>query len=118
QGLQRPRPESARLLQRILYWTGGHPYLTQQMCVAVADDPSVTQQSGVDRICQEWFLSNRARERDSNLLFVRERLLRSEVDLAGLLDLYSRLCRKPVADDETNPLISVLRLSGVSRVVK
>ena len=42
-----------------------------------------------------------ARERDDNLLFVRERILRSEVDLAGLLTLYSQLLRgKRVADDE------------------
>src|SRR5262249_3756336 len=25
------------LLKRILYWTGGHPYLTQRLCLAVAD---------------------------------------------------------------------------------
>ena len=88
------------------------------MCLVVADNPSVTKPADVDRICEELFLSNRARERDDNLMFVRERMLRSEVDLAGLLDLYGRVWRKPVLDDETNPMISVLRLSGVSRVVK
>ena len=72
----------------------------------------------MDRLCEDLFLSNRARERDENLLFVRERMLRSEADLAGLLDLYGRVWRKPVRDDETNPMINVLRLSGVSRVVK
>src|SRR5262249_44891926 len=29
--------QSKRLLERILYWTGGHPYLTQRLCQAVAD---------------------------------------------------------------------------------
>jgi len=61
---------------------------------------------------------DRARERDDNLLFVRERILRSEADRAGLLDLYSRVHRKQksVPDDETNPLMSVLHLSGIIRI--
>src|SRR5207249_1621342 len=29
--------EAQRLLRRILYWTGGHPYLTQRLCQAVAE---------------------------------------------------------------------------------
>ena len=44
-------------------------------------------------------------------------MLRSEVDLAGLLSLYVQVRRgKRVTDDETNPLVSVLRLSGITRV--
>jgi AAA-like domain len=116
-GLRRQEDQAAKLLERILYWTGGHPYLTQRMCLAVAENPGVTKPADVDRVCDDLFLSNRARERDDNLQFVRERILRSEVDLAGLLDLYGHVWRKPVRDDETNPMISVLRLSGVSRVV-
>jgi WD40 repeat protein len=65
------------------------------------------------------FFTTRARERDDNLLFVRERLLKSEADRAALLDLYKKLRDdKRVKDDETNPLISVLRLSGITRVVE
>ena len=68
-----------RLLQRILYWTGGHPYLTQRLCQAVAADPNPTSHGWhVDRHCEALFLSAAARERDDNLMFVRERLLRSE----------------------------------------
>src|SRR5215813_11597027 len=63
------------------------------------------------------FLARRAWERDDNLLFVRERMLHSEVDVAGLLSLYFKARRgKRVMDDETNPLVSVLRLSGIARV--
>src|SRR5262249_58572173 len=48
---------------------------------------------------------------------VRERMWRSEVDVAGLLSLYLQARRgKRVMDDETNPLVSVLRLSGITRV--
>jgi predicted ATPase len=105
------------LLQRVLYWTGGHPYLTQRLCQAVSEDPSVTGPAGVDRHCAALFLSSRAQETDDNLLFVRERLLRSEADVTSLLDLYGQArAGKRVAVDDTNPLIDLLRLSGVVRL--
>ncbi|PYS46761.1 MAG: hypothetical protein DMF68_18210 [Acidobacteria bacterium] len=118
EGLGRAPALGLKLLERILYWTGGHPYLTQRLCQAVAEDASVESASGVDRLCDALFLSPRARERDDNLLFVRERILRSEGDRAGLLDLYSRVRRKQrnVRDDETNPLLSILRLAGIVRL--
>lgn len=117
QGLCADDAVGTALLQRVIYWTGGHPYLTQRLCRAVANDGKIRHTSGVDRLCEELFLSNRARERDDNLLFVRERMLRSEVDPAALLTLYEKIRDgKTVRDDETNPLISVLRLSGIARV--
>lgn len=117
QGLGADDGVGAALLRRIIYWTGGHPYLTQRLCQAVAQAGTVRNPSAVDRLCQELFLSTRARDRDDNLLFVRERMLRSEVDTPGLLTVYERILDgKAVRDDETNPLISVLRLSGITRV--
>jgi hypothetical protein len=117
QGLRREGRLGAALLQRVRYWTGGHPYLTQRLCQAIAADPSVNSSDAVNRLCAELFLSRRARVQDDNLLFVRERMLRSEVDLAGLLGLYARLQRhERVRDDEANSLISTLRLSGITRL--
>jgi WD40 repeat protein len=116
-GLGKEDGTAERLMKRILYWTHAHPYLTQRLCRAVAEEARAVSPDGVDRMCKELFLSPRARERDDNLLFVRERILRSEVDLAGLLDLYGNVRRgKRVNDDEANPLISLLRLSGITRV--
>jgi hypothetical protein len=123
------------MLRRILFWTDGHPYLTQRLCQAVLDNPGVSGRTGVDKLCREIFFSHRARERDDNLLFVRERLLRNEGDLINLLRLYRRVHRstrlarlvrftatlrkiEPVADEEANPLVSILRLSGVTRAEK
>ena len=115
----RDETQAKSLLQRVLYWTGGHPYLTQRLCQAVASDESVGDPAGVDRVCSDLFLSSRSRESDDNLLFVRDRLLRSEEDRAGLLDLYDKVRRRPgsVRDDESSPLISVLRLSGIVSVI-
>ncbi len=116
-GLKREEKSGTALLKRIHYWTGGHPYLTQRLCQAVAEDACVSGTDGVDRLCEELFFSQRAQERDDNLLFVRERMLRSEADLASLLHLYGQVQRhKRVRDDEMNPLVGALRLAGIARV--
>src|SRR5882724_3256850 len=93
-------PRVSVLLKRVLYWTGGHPYLTQRLCQSLAHDLKANRPGDVDRLCEELFFSNRARERDDNLIFVRERMLRSEADLSGLLALYLKVRNdEPVADD-------------------
>ncbi|MDA7645665.1 AAA-like domain-containing protein, partial [bacterium] len=113
------------LLERIFGWTNGHPYLTQRLCRAVAEQnrddaaASVLQAGTIDGICHRLFLSNRAKERDDNLIFVRERLLRSDHDRAAVLDLYRKVrSGVPVVDDEANPLIGALHLSGVTQIDK
>ncbi|HEX8188372.1 MAG TPA: AAA-like domain-containing protein [Pyrinomonadaceae bacterium] len=115
-GLSDDAKLGAALVRRVLHWTGGHPYLTQRLCQAVAEDASAHSTAGVDRLCDELFLSSRARERDDNLLFVRERLLRGETERVALLDLYGRvLAGRNVPDDETDPIVNALRLSGIAR---
>jgi WD40 repeat protein len=108
-----------RLLQPVLSWTGGHPYLTQRLCQAVASTATETRdRPSVDQLCEELFLSPRARAKDDNLLFVRDRLLRSDVDRAALLDLYGRVrSGRRVPDDDASELVSRLHLSGVVRSV-
>ena len=116
-------PESRVLLERVLYWTNGHPYLTQRLCQAVAEGSTAANEasrgstSRVDTICAQLFFTADARENDDNLIFVRERLLRTdEVDRVSLLALYGQMvARKTVQGDRTNPLISILHLSGVAR---
>jgi hypothetical protein len=110
-------PQCAQVrLQRVLHWTHGHPYLTQRLCRAAAEGAPGDGEGQIDALCGELFLSHKARERDDNLLFVRERLLRSGADVAGLLSLYARVLKgKHVADDEADPLVTVLRLAGIVR---
>jgi hypothetical protein len=110
----------ASILQRVLYWTGGHPYMTQRLCLAIVEAADAML-SGIDdvainRLCAELFRTKSARESDDNLAFARNRLLKSESEVASVLELYRRVWSgRHVADDETNPLTSTLKLSGVVR---
>ena len=131
-GLGPDEKVAQELLARVLFWTGGHPYLTQRLCRAFADSlqslapeesasgipvpPIIPSTRLVDELAEKLFLSRQARDRDDNLIFVRERILRSETDVAGLLYLYRKIrSGQPVPDDETNPLVGILRLSGITR---
>jgi len=109
--------ENRKLLERVLYWTGGHPYMTQRLCRALAESLSSPSPSLVDALCERLFLSKAARDSDDNLAFVHNRLLRGDVDAASMLDLYGRIWSgKRIPDDETNPLHTVIHLSGIARL--
>src|SRR5215472_17239978 len=113
-GLSQAREQNQATLKRILYWTNGHPYLTQRVCQAVADKRSI-QRGDVDQLVSDLFFSKLAREYDDNLIFVRERVLRSGADVTGLLNLYSKIRKgKRVPDDDSNESVSILRLSGIA----
>ncbi len=101
-----------KLLKRILYWTNGHPYLTQKLCQLMVDDEMV-----VDKLCEEVFFSSRSRDAENNLQHVRSQVLDERKDTAAVLDLYRQVrSGKRVRDDDTNDLINTLRLAGLVHV--
>jgi WD40 repeat protein len=108
--------DGERLLRRVLYWTSGQPYLTQRLCQAVAEDASVSNELGVDRLCRKLFLSEQARESEPNLVPLREYVLRSAPDRAGILDMYQKvLAGKKVANDANDINVTILQLAGITR---
>ncbi len=129
QGLHACPAEAARLLRRVLYWTGGHPYLTQRLCRAVSEASrgrkhphgcrwSVLRGAAsartVDQPCQRLFIEPGATDRDDNLAFARDRMLKHGLDRVTVLELYRRvLTGRPVRAESTNEAAVLLRLAGV-----
>lgn len=103
-GLSHKGTSADKLVKRVLYWTGGHPYLTQCLCHALAEEPSVNEVETVDRLCERLFLSSGAREQDENLQYVSKRILDEKADIAGLLNLYSQVHKHKCAHEETSRL--------------
>lgn len=114
------------LVKRIHHWTGGHPYLTQKLASAVAADLSIRNPSSVDRLVETIFFSNKARAEEPNLSDVSRRVLESRPDglspeetRARTLDLYQRVRKGTrIQDDESDPIASVLKLSGLVRILE
>ncbi|MDR3689923.1 MAG: AAA-like domain-containing protein [Fimbriimonas sp.] len=112
-------PDGERLLKAVLYWTGGHPYLTQNICSKLA----VGKAGDVDELVLSEYLSDRARDTDSNLADVGNRLLgrgdpsvddRQRAETLGAYDLVLR--QKDVADDESYPPAARIKMSGAAKV--
>ena len=99
----------------MLYWTDGHPYLTQKVCAEVVAHGGQWSNVRVDELVRRLFLAEDSR-RELNLQFIRDRILNSESrERADLLEIYCqvRVGRKPVIDDERSLAKSKLKLYGL-----
>lgn len=113
-GLETAHPNQGEaILRRIFHWTGGHPYLTQRLCLAIADsqDGEWTDER-VDEMVDRLFLSDAARK-ETNLQFVQNKIL-THPDRKKMLALYDKVVGgRPVRDDLQSPVQSQLKLAGI-----
>ena len=111
------------LLDRVLYWTGGHPYLTQTLCRGLAAraasggvDPAAGPDATVDAEVERLFLRPEAAREEANLKFVRSRLTQGTRDLRAVLRTYQRvLAGERVEDKPASSIHASLKLAGVVR---
>jgi WD40 repeat protein len=112
------------ILQRILHWTHGHPFLTQSLASTAVSRGDVTSPGDVDDLVEELLFQAKARETNINLADVGNRILSGAPDpsqaakyRADVLSLYEKILKgHQVFDDESNKLAAVLKLSGIVRV--
>lgn len=104
-----------RILDRIFFWTNGHPYLTQRLCVDVATAPHQTwSDAEIDQAVERLFLHEEARSED-NLQFVRSNVEASS-DHRQILQLYRRVLKgEAVPEDARSPHHNQLKLIGLVR---
>lgn len=115
-GLHAEADVAARLLARVLYWTNGHPYLTQKLCQRLAE-ANAAAEDDVDALCDRLFLRSEARTEESNIAFVANRFLNNGQDRSTLLDLYRQVWKgRPVPNSDTSALVNALKFSGIVRV--
>lgn len=117
-GLDQYYPDQGEaVLDRIFYWTNGHPYLTQKLCQAVAG-VSVTawDEARVDALVETNFFSDEA-QNDANLRFVHHAIQdQPESERLRILKLYQKLYRgQMVRNDERSLVQNQLVLFGLVR---
>jgi tetratricopeptide (TPR) repeat protein len=106
------------IFERILYWTGGHPYLTQRLCMSVAQmwDGHWTEER-LDSFVARLFRSQEF-DVDPNLHSVENDIKNSE-RRRQLLNLYREVYDgKEVEDDEQSSAHTRLKLFGLLRAEK
>ena len=115
-GLQAACPErGGPIFDRIFYWTNGHPYLTQKLCLTVVEkgDGSWAAER-VDELVESLFLSEEARK-ETNLQFVRDSVNASP-QRRRLLSLYRKVHEgKEIPEDERSLDQNRLKLFGLVR---
>jgi hypothetical protein len=116
-GLERSYPGRGKaILDRVFYWTGGHPYLTQKLCqrIAEAEDGAWIDER-IDALVTTMFLAPDAARKEENLHFVRSRI-EANPARRPLLQLYRRIYKGTVvAVDDRSLVQNHLRLTGLVR---
>ncbi|MGD1862745.1 MAG: AAA-like domain-containing protein, partial [Leptolyngbyaceae cyanobacterium] len=115
EGFNLPEADGQRLLQWVMAWTGGHPYLTQRLCGALAEENRTDwTEFAVAGVVSRIFLGA-ASKQDTNLQFVRDMLTRRSPDLVDGLTVYREVLqnRELVPDEEQSLVKSHLKLSGI-----
>jgi len=116
-GLGVNEADQAKVFERILDWSGGHPYLTQKLCIEVSRQSRPHwREEDVDGVVRQTFFGDLGND-DHNLQNVRDLLVdpRRCPDLYQVLTTYRAIWRdrQPVPDEEQSPIKAHLKLSGV-----
>lgn len=117
-GLGLDSAKTRQMLEWVLDWTGGHPYLTQRLCQVITEQEGKNhwQREDLDELVRNTFFGEKS-EQDNNLQFVRDMLLRRTADRRGVLTTYKQIRqhKKPVKDEERSPVKTHLKLAGLVR---
>ena len=101
-----------RLLDRILYWSGGQPYLTQKLCSDVVDN-RIGDAGAVDNLVMNAFENLGQAGNDVHfqqiLRFLEDRLS----DETATIELYAKVLKGTAVPDRTTLANAELKLSGL-----
>ncbi|MCA9961940.1 MAG: AAA-like domain-containing protein, partial [Anaerolineales bacterium] len=117
EGLEQKHPQqAAAILERIFYWTSGHPYLTQQLCLRIAQASNHDwHNDAIDDLVRQTFLSDEARNED-NIKLIQSRISASP-NKRQLLRLYRQAYRgEIVKENKSSAAQNQLLLSGLVSV--
>jgi len=106
---------NTEILQWVLDWTNGQPYLTQKLCAELirASEFSFTRET-VEKTVTRLFLTEDARK-ESNLRAIRDRI-ESSPNKTRMLQIYKQVLRGQfVPDEERSPAKNELKLTGLVR---
>jgi adenylate cyclase len=115
EGLMPQYPQPQKILQEILHWTNGQPFLTQKLCQLMRQRYPV---ESVAQMVQEQIVTHwESQDRPEHLRTIRDRLLRQETLTVRMLGIYQEVLmdHRISADDsqeQTELLLSGLVIVG------
>jgi hypothetical protein len=117
-GLETQAENSQALLEAVLYWTGGQPFLTQKVCKLLlnhANSASIQNPAEwVVNLVREKVIENwEGQDEPEHLKTIRDRILRSEQRVSRLLGLYQQILQHNEIATDDSPEQMELRLTGL-----
>jgi WD40 repeat protein len=119
EGLVGKAENPQQILQGILQWTGGQPFLTQKLCQIVRNQAGAVIQAGeeadkVQQLVQAQILDNWEFQDDpQHLRTIRDRLLNNEQKAGRLLGLYQQILERGGISADGSPEQMDLQLTGL-----
>jgi hypothetical protein len=119
QGLAAKSSNPEALMQAVLDWTGGQPFLTQKVCKLVlsAEEEAPTEQEAAwveNWVCTKVIENWEAQDTPEHLKTIRDRLLLSGEKRTGrLLGLYQQILQQGEIATDDSPEQVELRLTGL-----
>ncbi len=119
QGLAGKVDNPQEVLQEVLKWTGGQPFLTQKVCKILGSEEI---SKSVAEVIQTQIIDNwETQDEPEHLRTIRDRILRSKKRAGRLLGLYQQILNSPPLSHSPTPPLSTenspeqmeLRLTGL-----
>ncbi|ACK67569.1 putative Chase2 sensor protein [Rippkaea orientalis PCC 8801] len=107
-GLQEKIDHPETIIQEILEWTGGQPFLTQKLCQLVSQTGNLTEVVK-SRIVQNWEIH----DEPQHLRTIRDRIIFNQQKAVQLLGLYQKILELGEIEADSSPEQIDLRLSGL-----
>ena len=120
-GLVTDSVQAETILEEILYWTGGQPFLTQKVCKLFVEK-AANNQLDVKTLVKDYIIDNwEYQDEPEHLKTIRDRLLREDYKTIKLLKMYQYVLnnsknnknRKISKDNNDIDIKAELRLSGL-----
>ncbi|MBP5976351.1 AAA-like domain-containing protein [Brasilonema sp. CT11] len=117
EGLHGRYSDSQAVMQEILHWTGGQPFLTQKLCQFIVEESEKENPRTVEQVVRSHIIENwESQDEPEHLRTIRDRILRDEQRASYLLELYQQIRvtqeESEITADETQEQ-SELQLSGL-----
>jgi WD40 repeat protein len=113
QGLVGKVEAPSAVLESILAWTGGQPFLTQKLCKLVVEKAN-GQNPNIEQLVQRYIVENwESHDNPPHLRTIRDRIRGSEQSRGRLLGLYQQILQSQAISVDDSPEQIELQLSGL-----
>ncbi|MEO0971043.1 MAG: GUN4 domain-containing protein, partial [Cyanobacteria bacterium J06639_18] len=103
-GLQGKFSEPRVMMEEILDWTGGQPFLTQKLCQFMLDELEQENLRTVEEVVKSRIIESwESQDEPEHLRTIRTRILRDEKRAAYLLELYQQIWSSENQDEIVDP---------------